>query len=170
MKTRRPVSRTVSRPLLSSVAVLLVAGVLVSCRPDPPEQPPIDLVGTWEVLDDPTLPLTRHGQRYTFTADSTVRIFRPRTLGPVSTLLATYDFAGDTLIIRSEFDAEMLLPSLSGDTLTLDPLGGSRPIRLVRVDTPVPTATATPPPGAYDPVYTPPSDVPPEDLRTVPNP
>jgi hypothetical protein len=151
----------------ASTAALCVFLLLVSgCAPEvedeaEPEGP--DITGTWEVVDEPEQPFSRSGQRYTFAPDSTLRIFRPRPLGPASTIFAVYDFRGDTLAIRSEFDAELLFPHLAGDTLVLDPVGGGRPLTLVRVA----DAPAQPPPPADPPgdggVYSPPADVPPED-------
>lgn len=140
----------------------------VGCAPDVEEETAPtapDITGTWEVVDEPDQPFSRAGQRYTFAPDSTLRIFRPRPLGPASTIFAVYDFRGDTLAIRSEFDAELLLPAVHADTLLLEPVGGGRSLTLVRVADAAPVSPPPPqdPPGNGG-VYTPPADVPPEDL------
>jgi len=146
-----------------AATLLLLAGCAPATEQEPEPTTP-DILGTWEVVDEPDQPFSRAGQRYTFAADSTLRIFRPRPLGPASTIFAVYDFRGDTLAIRSEFDAELLLPEISADTLILEPVGGGRSLILVRVADAGPVA----PPPAQDPpgeggVYSPPADVPPED-------
>jgi len=143
--------------------------LLAACAPDrgddPNVTPSVDLTGTWEVVDEGDQPLSRAGQRYTFAADSTLRIFRPRSLGPASTIFAVYDFIGDTLAIRSEFDAEYLLPELRNDTLVLHPVGAGRALTLVHIGegetAPPPPQPA--PPGA-DGDYVPPGDLPPEQM------
>ncbi len=151
------------------LALLLLAALLVAaCGNGETEEVPdstTDIVGTWEVVDEPDLPFSRSGQRYTFSADSTLRIYRPRTLGPASTIMAVYDFHGDTLAIRSEFDAEQLLPTLANDTLVLWPVGTGRVMTLVRVaDGEGPEMAPPPTPTGDGPVYSPPADVPPEDM------
>jgi hypothetical protein len=147
---------------------LSLALLLAGCGSDEPASPEgngLDLTGTWEIVDEPDQPLSRSGQRYTFAPDSTLRIFRPRTLGPASTIYAVYDFVGDTLAIRSEFDAELLLPSLANDTLVLEPVGGGRAMVLVRrEDAPEPAPPPQPEAPGADGVYSPPADVPPEEM------
>ena len=121
------------------------------------------LVGTWEVTGE-TGQLNRNGLRYTFDADSTLRTTRPRPLGPASTTLATFDFSGDTLVIRGPFDAELFLPDVGPDTLVLTPLGSGDPMTLVRVEetaaAPPPRPSVPPPvPAAGDTVdFPPPTD------------
>lgn len=143
------------------------AAVLTGCADDAAHST-VDLVGTWEVTGEAGT-LNRNGTRYTFAEDSTLRIFRPRALGPSSTILAVYDFSGDTLVIRSQFDAELLLPRVSGDTLVLTSLGSGDPMMLVRRDEEaapsVPAPPAQPPtPVTGDTVDFPPPNAPQEGL------
>jgi hypothetical protein len=162
-----PPSPVPPTPRLLAVALLL--GLLAAgCRPEPvggPTGPSIDLTGTWEVTDETDLPVNRSGQLYAFAADSTLQIYRPRSLGPASSILAVYDLHGDTLIIRSEFDAELLLVDLQGDTLHLAPVGSGRRMTLIRTQDRSPSMPPTSPtaPDTTAPVYDPPGDVAPED-------
>lgn len=142
--------------------------LLVGCQPDEPEADPRDaLIGTWEITGEAGT-LNRNGQRYYFGDDGTLQITRPRPLGPSTTINAVYDFDTDSTIqIRSEFDAETLLPAVSGDTLVLRPLGTGQPMLLVRVADAAPPATPAPlstPPALQDSVYSPPSDAPLNEL------
>ncbi len=152
-------------PLLALAGAVLAAGCGSDDEPAPAGP---SLTGTWEVTGDGESPISRNGQRYTFAADSTLRIYRPRPLGPASTIFAVYDFREDTLVIRSEFDAEMLLPELRGDTLTLTPLGSGTPMVLIRTAEEAPAAPAPTarPPGS-DSLYSPPSDAPIEELERL---
>jgi hypothetical protein len=158
-----------SSPVPRLLAATLLLGLFAAgCRPEPvsgPAGPTIDLTGTWEVTDETDLPVNRSGQLYTFAADSTLQIYRPRSLGPASSILAVYDLHGDTLIIRSEFDAELLLVDLQGDTLHLAPVGSSRLMTLIRAEDRSPSVPPTGPtaPDTTSPVYDPPGDVAPED-------
>lgn len=126
--------------------------------------PPVDLTGAWEVVNEPVYPYSRNGQRYVFFPDSTVHIQRPPSLGVSNPVLAAYDFSGDTLVIRSPFGTEMLLPEVQGDTLHLLNVGASRPMLLLRTEMP-PGGLSPEPLGPPDEngVYDPPSDVAPED-------
>ena len=125
-----------------------------------------EIYGTWEVVEEADQPVSRNGQRYTFEEDGTLRIFRPRPLGPTSTILAVYDFNGDTLSIRSDCDAGLHVSTIVNDTLVLAPIGTGRPLILVRTDDrPVGAAPLPPPPVATeDNVYTPPPDAPVDEL------
>jgi len=159
---RFPPSRT---PLAAFLGLSLLVAACGGER-TAPVAPGLDLTGAWEVTDETDLPVSRSGQLYTFNPDSTLQIYRPRSLGPASAILAVYDLHGDTLIIRSEFDAELLIADLRGDTLHLAPVGSGRRMTLVRAPERTPSL---PPPTAPAPdttgvVYDPPADVPPEDL------
>lgn len=147
---------------------LLVLGLLAGCRPDEPApDPQASLVGTWEITGEAGT-LNRNGQRYHFAEDGSLQITRPRPLGPTTTINAAYDFVNDsTLQIRSEFDAERLLPVFRGDTLLLRPLGTGEPMLLVRIADAAPPATPAPlatPPSGTDSVYSPPPDAPLDEL------
>lgn len=157
--------------------VMLAAGLFaVGCERPPAEEPPggTDLIGAWEVIDEPAPPFlddlprpsySIQNHRYFFDADSTVRIYRPRPLGPASAIYGDFAFRGDTLVIRSEFDAGYYIPRLAGDTLLLDPVNTGRPLTLIRIaeTMPPPERPLAEPPGANGD-YTPPSDLPPEDM------
>lgn len=150
------------------VPVLLVfSGLAAGCRPAEPEADPRDaLIGTWEITGEAGT-LNRNGQRYHFADDGSLQITRPRPLGPTTTINAAYDFDSDSTIqIRSEFDAETVVPVVRGDTLLLRPLGTGEPMRLVRVHDAAPPAPASPstPPALQDSVYEPPADAPPGEL------
>jgi hypothetical protein len=159
------------KPVLLPLLVALLGLSLVACgerdqADDGAVGPQHDLTGTWEVVEDSDLPLARGGQRYTFAEDSTLQIYRPPALGVTTApILAVYDLRGDTLLIRSEYDAEMLLVGLQVDTLTLTPVGSGLTRTLVRVENAGAIEAA---PSARTPdttvTYSPPADVPPEDL------
>lgn len=153
----------VPRALAALVAVALV---LTGCGEEeaPPPDPAAALVGTWEVTGEAGT-FNRNGQLYIFSDDGSLRITRPRPLGPASTINAAYDFIDDsTLQIRSEFDAENLVPTVRGDSLLLQPLGTGDPLLLVRTDDspppPAPPLNSEP----VDSVYTPPPDAPLDEL------
>lgn len=114
--------------------LLFLAALAVGCRPAEPEADPRDaLIGTWEVTGEAGT-LNRNGQRYHFAEDGSLQITRPRPLGPTTTINAAYDFDSDSTVqIRSEFDAETVVPVVLGDTLLLRPLSTGEPMRLVRV-------------------------------------
>jgi len=156
---------------------MAVLALMLGCERPPGDQRDIDqldIVGTWEVvaegeapyMDDAPRPgFTAERHRYIFAPDSTLRIFRPRPLGPASSIFAVYDFRGDTLVIRSDFDAGYYVPEISNDTLYLNPIDAGRPLTLARVDEeamPVEPPPVAPP--AEDGVYSPPSDLPPEEM------
>ena len=147
--------------LLALVAPLLVAGC---AQEAPPVDPTASLIGTWEITGEAGS-LNRNGQLYVFAEGGSLQITRPRPLGPASTINAAYDFIDDsTLQIRSQFDAENLVPVVRGDTLLLRPLGTGEPMLLVRrVDAP-PVPPAPPPPPLTDSVYSPPMDAPLDEL------
>jgi hypothetical protein len=163
--------------MIRSAPLLLLAALLLGCPArdaDTGERIHTEIVGTWEVVDEPETPLageagprpfTAEGHRYLFAADSTLQIYRPRTLGPASTIFAVYDFRGDTLVIMSQFDSGYYLPHVSNDTLYLTPADAGRPMALVRVESAAPRVD---PPPAEIPGeggdYTPPSDLPPEEM------
>ena len=114
--------------------VLVLAGLAAGCRPAAPAPDPQEaLVGVWEITGEAGT-LNRNGQRYHFADDGSLQITRPRPLGPTTTIHASYAFVTDsTLEIRSEFDAETVVPVVLGDTLLLRPLSTGQPKRLVRV-------------------------------------
>lgn len=158
--------------LMRPIALLLLAGlVLLGCPRERAREARIDLVGTWEVLDEPHLvvpneaasrrPLTVR-QRYIFAADSTLQIYRPAALGLVSRIFAVFDFHGDTLVVRSEFDSGYYLPRIARDTLFLVPVHTGRPLTLVRVADEAPVAPPPPPNAEGD--YTPPPALPPDEM------
>ncbi|MEP0549009.1 MAG: hypothetical protein ABJF88_18895 [Rhodothermales bacterium] len=152
------------RPLHALLSLALAAALMPGCAQDePPVDPAAALVGTWEITGEAGT-LNRNGQLYVFAENGSLQITRPRPLGPASTINAAYDFIDDsTLQIRSQFDAENLIPVVRGDTLLLRPLGTGEPMLLVRlVDAPpVPPAPPPPPP---DSVYSPPLDAPLDEL------
>lgn len=151
-----------SRPF---VTFTLAAALLTGCAKDEdvPTDPRAVLVGTWEITGEAGT-LNRNGQRYVFAEDGSLQIARPRPLGPTSTINAAYDFIDDsTLQIRSEFDAENLVPTVRGDTLVLRPLGTGESMLLVRIPNAAPPPPAPAPPPV-DSVYSPPSDAPLDEL------
>lgn len=157
-----------SRPASLLALSLLSLGLLPGCRPAEPEpNPHAALIGTWEITGEAGT-LNRNGQRYYFGDDGTLQITRPRPLGPMTTINAAYDFDTDSTIqIRSEFDAETLIPVFQGDTLLLRPLGTGDPMTLVRIPDAAPPPTPAPvstPPALQDSIYSPPSDAPLDEL------
>jgi hypothetical protein len=155
--------------LLLAAVALAVAGCAEEA---PPPDPAAVLVGTWEVTGEAGT-FNRNGQLYIFGDDGTLRITRPRPLGPASTINAAYDFVNDTTLqIRSEFDAENLVPVVRGDTLLLQPLGTGDPMLLVRTDDSPPPPAPPLDPEPLDSVYTPPPDAPLDELPPAqpPNP
>ena len=149
------------RALLS---LALVATVMTGCtQEEPPVDPATALIGTWEITGEAGS-LNRNGQLYVFAENGSLQITRPRPLGPASTINAAYDFVDDsTLQIRSQFDAENVVPVVRGDTLLLRPLGTGEALLLVRVPDAPPVPPAPPPPPA-DSVYSPPMDAPLDEL------
>lgn len=145
--------------------VLLATVVLAACATEePPPDPTASLIGTWEVTGEVGT-FNRNGQRYIFGSDGALQITRPRALGPASTINAAYDFVNDsTLQIRTEFDAEQLMPTVRGDSLLLRPLGTGDPLLLVRVSDATPAATPAPVALPVDSVYSPPLDAPLDEL------
>lgn len=145
-----------------------LALILAACGPSENQENTLhhEIRGTWEVVDEIDQPVSRNGQRYTFEEDGTLRIFRPRPLGPTSTIFAVYDFIGDTLSIRSDFDAGLHVSTIVNDTLILAPIGTGRPLILIRTDDrPVGAAPLPAPPVATEgDVYTPPRDAPEDEL------
>jgi hypothetical protein len=151
-----------SRALIAVAIALAVAGC--GGQEDAPADPAAALIGTWEVTGE-TGTFNRNGQLYIFGDDGTLRITRPRPLGPASTINAAYDFIDDsTLQIRSEFDAENLLPTVRGDSLLLRPLGTGEPLLLVRTSEAAPPPAPLPTPTPAESVYSPPPDAPLEEL------
>ena len=153
---------------LAALLAVLALSPLIGCQPTEAElDPGAALVGTWEIQGEAGT-INRNGQRYHFGDDGTLQITRPRALGPTTTINAAYDFDTDSTIqIRSEFDAETLVPVLNGDTLILRPLGTGDPMMLVRIPDAAPPATPAPvstPPALQDSVYSPPSDAPLDEL------
>lgn len=128
------------------VFAFVLTGLAAGCSPAEPEaDPTAALLGTWEVTGEAGT-LNRNGQRYHFAEDGSLQITRPRPLGPTTTLNATYAFVTDsTLEIRSEFDADTLLPVVRGDTLLLRPLRTGEPLLLRRVPDAAPPPTPAPP-------------------------
>ncbi len=155
-----------SRSCRLLVPLALAALVLAGCggEHDAPADPAAALVGTWEVTGEAGT-FNRNGQLYIFGEDGTLRITRSRPLGPASTINAAYDFVNDsTLQIRSEFDAENLIPIVRGDSLLLRPTESTgEPMLLVRTAEDPPPALA-PPPEPVDSVYSPPPDAPLDEL------
>lgn len=152
-------------PLFRALLPLaLIAVLLTGCAQEaPPTDPAAALIGTWEITGEAGS-LNRNGQLYVFAEGGSLQITRPRPLGPASTINAAYDFIDDsTLQIRSQFDAENLVPVVRGDTLMLRPLGTGEAMLLVRIldAPPVPPA---PPPPPVDSVYSPPMDAPLDEL------
>lgn len=147
------------------VALTLAALALAGCAEEPPPpDPSAALVGTWEVTGEAGT-FNRNGQLYVFGDDGTLLITRPRPLGPASTIHAAYDFVDDsTLQIRSEFDAENLVPVVRGDSLLLRPLGTGEPLLLVRTEEAPPPPAPLPTPDPADSVYDPPPDAPLDEL------
>ncbi len=157
------------RPSLAAASVfaaLAACALLAACARDqaPPPDPAAMLVGTWEVTGEAGT-FNRNGQRYSFGGDGVLQISRPRALGPTSTINAAYDFLDDsTLQIRTEFDAENLLPTMRGDSLLLRPLGTGDPLLLVRISDATPATTPAPLTRPVDSVYSPPPDAPLDEL------
>ena len=124
-----------------------LAGLVAGCNPAEPEPPPdpaAALLGVWEVTGEAGT-LNRNGQRYRFADDGSLEITRPRPLGPTTTIAASYAFVTDsTLEIRSEFDADTLLPVVRGDTLLLRPLRTGEPMLLRRIAEKAPSPTPAP--------------------------
>jgi hypothetical protein len=152
-------------PPRALLSFALVAALFAGCAPDaPPVDPTTALIGTWEVTGEAGS-INRNGQLYVFADDGSLQITRPRPLGPASTINAAYDFIDDsTLQIRSQFDAENLVPVVRGDTLLLRPLGTGDPLLLVRLIDAPPVPPAPPPPPLTDSVYSPPMDAPLDEL------
>jgi hypothetical protein len=146
------------------LALALAAALLPGCAEDEaPVDPSAALIGTWEITGEAGS-LNRNGQLYVFAEDGSLQITRPRPLGPASTINAAYDFIDDsTLQIRSQFDAENLVPVVRGDSLLLRPLGTGEPLLLVRIADAPPVPPAPPPPPV-DSVYSPPMDAPLDEL------
>lgn len=155
-------------PRSVSLVAFAFLSLVVGCQPTEPEPDPhAALVGTWEIQGEAGT-INRNGQRYYFGDDGTLQITRPRPLGPTTTINAAYDFDSDSTIqIRSEFDAETLVPVVNGDTLLLRPLGTGDTMTLVRIPDAAPPPTPAPvstPPTLQDSVYSPPSDAPLDEL------
>lgn len=154
-------------PYCRLIFVLTLALMLAACGSSENQETSLqsEIYGTWEVVDEVDQPVSRNGQRYTFEEDGTLRIFRPRPLGPTSTIFAVYDFHGDTLSIRSDFDSGLHVSTIVNDTLILAPIGTGRPLILIRTDDrPVEAAPPLPPRATEGDEYSPPMDAPEDEL------